>query len=277
MSGPQPMYGRTRPRSTRLFLALFAAMLVVALVSRQSWAAGPRDLARSALAPVEAGMTALAGDAGRLFSVMGDISSLRAENDRLRADDLALRREVVELNAAAQENASLREALALERSSGHSMLAAQVIGRGPDGFSRTLEIDRGTADGVRAGMVVVTAAGLLGRLSEAGPHASIVQTIVEASSRVDVYLSRSNLEGSVTAVSGTLQLHIDAPIGGTASRGEWALTSGIGGAYPRGLVVGEVANLSGSPSGSTETAELAWINDPSSVSLVLVITDFAPR
>ena len=152
-------------------------MLLVALASQQSWAEGPRGAAKSALAPLEEGMTALAGEAGRVTSVMGDISSLRSENARLRAADAALRRQVVELNAAAKESATLRQALAFERSYGHSMVAAQVIGRGPDALSRTTEIDRGSADGLRTGMVVVTGAGLLGRLGEVGPHASIVQTL----------------------------------------------------------------------------------------------------
>jgi cell shape-determining protein MreC len=51
--------------------------------------------------------------------VFGDVSSLRAENQRLKAADEALRRQVVELNAAAKENATLRQALDFERSFGH--------------------------------------------------------------------------------------------------------------------------------------------------------------
>jgi rod shape-determining protein MreC len=245
-------------------------MLLVALVSQQSWAAGPRGVAKSALAPLEAGMTAFATEAGRLTSVMGDISSLRAENERLRAADAALRVQVVELNAAAKENATLRQALAFERSFGHSMVAAQVIGRGPDAFSRTMEIDQGSANGLRTGMVVVTGAGLLGRLGEVGPHASIVRTLADPQSRVNVYLSTSGLQGTVAGGSSTLALQIQPLMGVVTLPGDWALTSGIGGGYPRGLVVGEVANVTGA------TGELAWVNDPSSLDMVLVITDPVP-
>ena len=270
------MYGRTQSRSTGLFLSMCAAALLVAMVSQQSWAAGARGAAKSALAPFELGLTAAAGQVDRVTSVFGDISSLRAENERLRAADVALQSQVVELNAAAKENATLRQALDFERSFGHRMVAAQVVGLGPDGFSRTLEIDRGTSDGVQTGMIVTTGAGLLGRVSEAGPHAAIVQTLADPQSRVNVFLSKSSLQGTVFGGPTALQLHIEHTIGVVASNGEWALTSGVGGGYPRGLVVGEIASVTHHDSATFDDAVLAWVNDPTSISLVLVITDFTP-
>jgi rod shape-determining protein MreC len=180
------------------------------------------------------------------------------------------------LTAAAKENASLRQALDFERSFGHRMVAAQVVGRGPDGFSRTLEIDRGTADGVKAGMIVTTGAGLVGRVQEAGPHGAIVQTLADPQSRVNVFLSASGLQGTVTGGPAALQLEIDHSLGTAASSGEWALTSGVGGGYPRGLVVGELASVTHRDSATSDQALVAWVNDPAAISLVLVITDFAP-
>ncbi len=270
------MYGRTQSRSTGLFLSMCAAMLLVAMVSQQSWAAGVRGAAKSALAPFESGLTAAASQLDRVTSVLGDISTLRAENQQLLADDAALRRQVVELNAAAKESSTLRQALDFERSFGHRMVAAQVVGLGPDGFSRTLEIDRGTSDGVQAGMIVTTGAGLLGRVSEAGPRAAMVQTLADPQSRVSVFLSRSGLQGTVFGGPTALQLQIEHSIGVVASNGDWALTSGVGGGYPRGLVVGEVASLTRRDSATFDDAVLAWVNDPTNISLVLVITDFMP-
>lgn len=249
-------------------------MLLVALVSQQPWAAGMRGAAKSLLAPLEEGMTAVAAQAGSVTALLGDISSLRSENDRLRAADATLRQQVVELNAAAKENASLRQSLDFERSYGHHMVAGQVIGRGPDGFSRTLEIDRGTADGVQTGMVVVTGSGLLGRVSETGPHSSIVQTLADPRSRVNVYLDKSGFEGIVSGGPDALHLQMVRTVGVAAATGEWALTSGIGGAYPRGLVVGEIASVGDVATPAAGSAILAWVNDPSAVSFVLVITDF---
>jgi rod shape-determining protein MreC len=251
-------------------------MLLLAMLSAQAWAEGARGAAKSVLAPLEAAMTGAAGNVDRLTSVFGDVSAIRAENARLMAADKALRRQVVELNAAAKENATLREALDFKRSFGHQMVAAQVVGRGPDGFSRTLEVDRGTADGVRPGMIVTTGAGLVGRVREAGPHGAIVQTLADPQSRANVFLSKSSLQGTVTGGPTALQLEIEHSLGITATSGEWALTSGVGGGYPRGLVVGELASVAHRDSSTSDEALVAWVNDPASISLVLVITDFTP-
>ncbi len=270
------MYGRSQPRSTGLFLTLCAAMLLLAMVTQQTWAAGARGAVKSTLAPLEAVMTQVAGNVDRITSVFGDVSTLRAENERLTAADQALRRQVVELNAAAKENASLRQALDFERSYGHHLVAAQIVGRGPDGFSRTLEVDRGTADGVLPGMIVTTGAGLVGRVREAGPHGAIVDTLADPQSRVNVFLSKSGMQGTVAGGPSALQLEIEHSLGVSATSGEWALTSGVGGGYPRGLVVGEIASVTHRDSSTSDQALVAWVNDPAAISLVLVITDFGP-
>ena len=270
------MERRTRSRSTGLFLTLVAAMLLVAMVSQQSWAAGARGATKGSLAPLESGMSLIAQGAGRVIGIYGNIAALRAENERLAAQNLELRREVAELSAAGQDNQALRQALDFERAFGHKMVAAQVIGRGPDGFSRTLEIDRGSSDGIRVGMVVTTGAGLVGRVSETGPHAAILQTLSDPLSRVNVFFSKSGLEGTVVGGPDALQVEIEPRFGVVASAGEWAITSGTGGGYPRGLVVGQVASVTHRDSATTNGALVAWVNDPAAISVVLVIVDFTP-
>ena len=196
------MHGSTRSRSTGRFLGLAAAMLVLAVLSQQSWAEGARGTAKSAMAPLEAQMTSLASTVGRATAIFGDIASLRAENQRLNAENQSLQRQLAELNAAAYDDRELRQALDFQRSFGHRTVVAAVVGRGPDAFSRTLQIDRGTDDGVHAGMIVVSGAGLVGRVREAGPHGAIVQTLADPQSRANVFLSGSGLQGTATGGPG---------------------------------------------------------------------------
>lgn len=270
------MEGRTESRSTGLFLALCAAMLVLAMVTQQSWATGARGAAKAALAPLEQGMMQVANGFDRFTSTLGDISTLKSENLRLQEENQALRRQVAELSAAGQDNVALRQALDFQRSFGHQMVSAQVIGRGPDGFSRTLEIDRGGDDGVRVGMVVASGAGLIGRVRETGPHIAIVQTLADPQSRVNVFLSSSGLQGTVVGGTDALQVQIEHRLGAVASNGEWALTSGVGGGYPRGLVVGQVASITHRDSSTTDQALVVWSSDPAGISMVLVVMDFTP-
>jgi rod shape-determining protein MreC len=270
------MERRTQSGHTGLFLVLCAAMLLLAMVSEQPWAAGARGYAKGAVEPLEAALMAASNKLGSVTAVFGDISSLRAENQRLQAQNADLRRQLAELNAAGLDNQALRQALDFERTYGHKLVAAQVVGRGPDGFSLTVEIDRGSDDGLRAGMIVTSGAGLVGRVRETGPHAAIVQTLADPQSRVSAFLSKSGLEGTVIGGPGALQMQIDPRFGITPSVGEWVMTSGVGGGYPRGLVVAQVASVNHSDAATADGAALAWVNDPSNLSLVLVITDFVP-
>src|SRR5690242_18557513 len=269
------MYGAKRSsHATGMFLVLCAGMLLLAMLSEQSWAAGARGAAKSALAPLEQALTSAGNQVTRVTSVFGDVASLRAENAKLRAADEEQRRQIVELQAAAKENSQLRQALDFQKSSGHKLVAADVIGAGPDALSRTMEIDRGTADGVKPGMVVVTGAGLMGRVREAGPHAASIQTLADPQSRVNVYLSKAGLQGTVTGGPSSLSLDLQHTLGVNPSAGDWVLTSGVGGTYPRGLVVGEVATINHRDTATSDLAQVAWVNAPTGVSFVLVITDF---
>jgi rod shape-determining protein MreC len=251
-------------------------MLLLAMVSQQPWAAGPRGYAKGVIEPLEAAMMAASDRLGQMTSVFGDIASLRSENQRLQAQNAELRRQLAALSGQGADNEALRQALSFERSYGHTMVAAQVVGRGPDGFSLTVEIDRGSDDGLKPGMVVASGAGLVGRVRETGPHAAIVQTLADPQSRVSAYLSKSTLEGTVFGGAGALQMQIDPRFGATPAVGEWVLTSGVGGGYPRGLVVGEVVSVTHNDASTAAEARVAWVNDPASLSVVMVITDFVP-
>ena len=120
------MERRTRPRPTRLFLTLCAGLLLLAMLSQQPWAAGPRGFAKGALAPLEAAMTAVGDRVSQLTSGFGDSSRLRAENDQLKAQNAELQRQLAQLQAQGLDNQDLRQALDFERTYGRSMVAAQA-------------------------------------------------------------------------------------------------------------------------------------------------------
>ncbi len=267
---------RSRPRPTRLFFTLCAALLLLAMVSQQPWAAGPRGFAKGALAPLEAALTAVSNGADQLTGGWGNVASLRAQNAQLQARNADLQRQVAQLQAEAIDNQALRQALDFERTYGRAMVAAQVVGRGPDGFSITLEIDRGSSDGVKPGMVVVSGAGLVGKVSETGPHAAIVETLADPQSRVSAFLSRSALEGTVAGGPDALPMTINPRFGVTPVDGEWAIPSGVGGGYPRGLVIGLLTSVDHQDAATTDSAKVMWVNDPTVLSVVLVIKDFVP-
>jgi rod shape-determining protein MreC len=264
-------------RQAGRYLVAASMMLALALVSQLPALAGPRALLCGGLVPFESSALylerAIAGPTGYL----GDIATLKGDNQGLRADNRRLRSETARLEAAGRENDELRRALDFERTYGRRLVSAQVVGRGPDTFSRTLTIDRGSGDGLKPGLVVVTGYGLVGRVREASPHAATIQTVADPSIRVNAYTVRSGLQGTVSGGSGPLRLEVQTRPDAAALPGEWVLTSGIGGGFPRGLVVGQVLRFDRHASAATELAEVAWANDLRSIGLVMVITDFSPQ
>jgi rod shape-determining protein MreC len=249
-------------------------MVVLILLTQLPGAAGPRGYLKGAVAPLAVVTSGLLDWPGGGLTVLRDAGRLRADDDRLTAENASLRRQVAELQAQGAENAELRKALDFQKAYGRHPLAAQVIGRAPDGLTRSLTIARGRADGLAVGMVVVSGAGLVGRISEVGERSAAVKTLVDAESRVNAYTSKSGLEGTVIGEGGPLAMEVLPKPGVVVTPGEWALTSGIGGLFPRGILVGQVAQFHRRDSATLEQADLAPAVDFGAVSLVLVLTDF---
>jgi rod shape-determining protein MreC len=258
---------------------MIAALLLAGLtaLSQLPQTAAPRAALRDGLAPLEAVLSRSGSGLTAIASVLEDTARTRADNDRLRSENADLRRQVAQLSAAGQENDSLRQALAFERASGHRTLGANVIARGPDPISRSLTIDRGRADGVQEGMVVVAGGGLVGRVRDVAAHSATVQTVADPASRVNAYTVKSNLEGTVVGGQGLLRMEVLARPPSAAAPGEWVLTSGIGAGYPRGLVVGQVVRFQRRDSATTELADVALAAQLATVTALMVITDFQPR
>lgn len=268
------MRARTGDRATGVFLGLTAALLALTLITELPPLAGPRALLRGSVEPAEAVMSVLASGAGDVVGVFGDIASLRATDQRLAAQNAALRRQLAEASATVRENDELRRALAFEKTYGHRVVAASVVARGAEPLSRSLTIDKGSADGLRAGMVVASPAGLVGRIAEVSPHSALVQTLADPQSRVNAYGALSGLEGTAMGDGSTLSIQVPARPDIVLKPGEWVLSSGVGGTYPRGLVVGQVVSFQKQAAATLQYGQLAWPADYSSLDLVLVITDF---
>lgn len=268
------MQRRAGERATGAFLAAAAALCTLTLLTDLPALQGPRGAARGLLSPAEAAMTGLAGLGGDVFGIFGDIASLRHQNAQLTSQNAQLRRRLAQAQGALTENQQLRRALAFEQTYGHSVRPAQVIARSPEPLARTLTIDRGSADGLAPGMVVASPAGLVGRLVSVASHSAIVQTLADPASRVNAYDAATSLEGTVIGGGTTLTMELPARANTVLKPGDWVLSSGVGGSYPRGLVVGQVTSFQSQDTAALEYAQLAWPDDYSSLSLVLVITDY---
>lgn len=268
---------RAQSHSSGLFLTSVVLLFLLALLSQVPLAAAPRGFLKGAVAPLTAAATGLYLQVDGAVGVVTEASHLRADDRRLASENASLRRQVAELQAAGLENQQLRDALKFQKGFGGAQVAASVIGRAPDGLSRTLTIDRGSSDGLRVGMIVVSGAGLVGRVTETGPRTASVQSVLDAQSRINAYSLKSSYEGTVMGQGGPLTMELLPHPGFHVTPGEWVLTSGVGGTYPRGIAIGQVAQFHRRDSATLETADIAPANDFARLATVLVLLDFTPR
>jgi rod shape-determining protein MreC len=167
--------------------------------------------------------------------------NLLAENKQLNTEIGKLTAQLVELEDVRLENQRLRTLLSLPQSKALHTETALLIGKDSSNWTKTIMVNKGTSNGIREGMAVVSAAGLVGKITEASARASKAALIIDFNSKIPAKVLRSREEG---VVFGTLQAGRGICkmkyIQGDVTPGDKIISSGLGGIYPRGLLIGEV-------------------------------------
>lgn len=252
---------------TLVLAALLWYSLSLAGRERAGWLDG---LLRRSSAPLLGGASAARHTVGGVFDVVlpGGRLDLDAENRRLRAE-LASREELQ------RENERLRRLLGYAESQPKRTVAARVIAEDASSWFRTVEIDRGYDDGVIDGLPVVDAAGLVGRVVHSGPRSSRVLLITDASSAVAVLVQDERIRGVCRGQGGGVALDF-ALIADDIKVGDGIITSGLGGVFPKGLVVGYVRSVRRERSGLFQTVEVEPAVDFAHLEEVLVVLKETP-
>lgn len=230
-----------------VFLALF--VLLLGLLTAQARSPDRRVLGPlgtailTVLAPVQTVMAAGVQSASDAWSRYLEIGRLRVENMRLRSQVEDLSREVDLLHEQAMATRRLERLLQLRRAVSGRTVAARVIGRDPSRWYDTLLLDRGTNDGIRRNDPVISADGVVGRIVEATATSSRVLLISDSRSAVGVLIQRSRDAGVIEGRGGgTVHLNY---LSRTADvrEGDVVVTSGLGGVFPKGLIIGTVISV----------------------------------
>lgn len=209
------------------------------------------------------------------FNSPRDMATLRAENSALNERVAMLQSEIVALQENLAQSEILYTLLDFARSNPeHEYLAATVIGREISPYLQYIIIDKGSNDGLRHGMPVVTQQGLVGRIDALIPNAARIQLITDANSVVNVKLQTAQVEGLVRgSVTGEISLDM-VPVGVEVEIGDVLMTSGLGGTYPPNIFVGQILTMQSKENVLFQTGSIQPVVDFSSLSAVLVITNF---
>ena len=179
---------------------------------------------------------------------VGDLWRVYEENQRLKEDGDKLRREVLEKSEVEAENVRLRSMLDYKRTTPQfDSVVAAIIARDPGSWTNTMIINKGSADGVGKDMPVVTSQGLVGNVIAVHNKTARVQLLLDPRSAVGAIVQRP--ESRVAAIvegNGNDPFKpkmVNVPRDADVIKGDRLITSGYGGIYPKGILIGEVADV----------------------------------
>jgi rod shape-determining protein MreC len=265
------------PQSMQLIVILFVALGLIGL----ALSGYLTPVSRIILDPIVSAQTWLAKRYQAIQSLITqpeDINSLRQKNMELEAANSQLQVQIVELQQQVAEAQLLSTLVDYERRHVENQyIAAAVIARDISPFMHYVIIDRGSDDGLRKGMPVITQQGLVGNIAAVTSGAARVQLINDPGSSINVVLQQSGVEGVVNGqITGEIELNMVSK-NATIQPGELVVTSGLGGKYPANIVIGQVVTIRSEAYSLFQSASLQPAVDFSQLEIVLIITNFQPE
>lgn len=274
---PETFKGR---RAGWLFLLFALSIILLTIYSREGEAGAlrrSRVFVQSAAAPIASAGHWVFSPVNNFFSWFGGIGSARSQvillekqNEELRARLVAVQEDVVTGEQVSHLNDSLAE-------QGYQGVLANLISYPPNAWDQVIILDKGTNDKIDINMPVVGPNGLLGQIIEVGPRYSRVRLITDQRSGVAGIVQRSRASGiSKGNINAGLTFEFVSSEE-TIAAGDVILTSGIGGMFPKGLIIGNVVEVSRETNELYRSARLKPADNIRKIERVMIITNTAPN
>ena len=276
-AGPRPGWSRRAQYSLFFsFLAVVAGLvvglilLILSLIAPQSYTA-VRGAALDATAPVSGALREVTTTVTGLVGGAGNYWDAANQNAQLKRDRAALMRRMVEAQAILEENKQLKAALLLRERSRSTVATGRVVGSSFESPRRFAIISVGTSDGVRVGMPVRAAEGLIGRIIDSGSRASRVLLVTDRANIVPARILRGGQPVISTGRGdGTIDVRPLEVGKNPFKRGDIIITSGTGGLYPPLVPIARVVKL------DDDGAVALPLADPATTSFAIVEQPFEP-
>jgi len=231
------------------------------------------------ISPVQKLISVCENGVGNFFGYFSDVDAVREENSALKEENKKLENELRVLQATQKENDSLRGLLGLKMNlTQFNLECSQVIGRDPGNWFSTITVDKGSADGILIDQAVVTSNNaLVGRVFEVGSNWSKIVTIMDPECSVGTMIERSGDYG-VTEGDAALENEGKCKLSYISKStnilvGDMLMTSGLGGIFPKGLLVGKVQSVQTDVQGISQYAVVVPECNFNKLEYVFIIKD----
>lgn len=270
--------------SGRAFKIIAGVVCVLLVISVLTSVFGDRiapqsDLLSAVLSPLQAVGSGITRQIDRFFTAVGRLDTLEEENNRLREEIRTYRQELVDFDDYKRENEFYKDFLSIkQQNDDFAFQPATIIARDGADVCAGFSINVGTRDGIAVHDPVITADGLVGYISEVGTTMSTVVTVIDPNLHVGALVSRTKEAGMVSGdttllAQGACRLSY---LSGTSAVtiGDTVITSGAGGVFPAGLIVGTVTDVKKEQANVSLYAVVQPFVDVNAITQVMVITDF---
>jgi len=270
---------RERESNRAILILIFVAVCIFGIVF---FAARGRfvlpmgnQFVMTAVAPFQRAAAWAGGKIHDISEEIHGVFTVHEQNKMLRHEVEQLRVQNLRASEYAAENIRLRTLLNYKQAATYyDLVACRVIGREASDWTRMIIIDKGSSDGIQKNMAVVTERGLVGCVVEAGPVSSKVELILDPRAAVGTLVQRSRIAGIVGGDfdNPMRPLMRNIPRNVDVKEGDNIVTSGFGGVYPKGILVGRVQSVQKDSGGLLQYAVLETAVDFEKLEDVAVIT-----
>ncbi|WP_449241566.1 rod shape-determining protein MreC [Desulfoscipio gibsoniae] len=263
-------------------LVLMGVLIVIILVGLHYSAGNTDELTpfestiRDALSPVQRVVMLSGHKISDLVAFPARLYKVSQHNRQLEQQLVELKGKLSRHNELQAENTRLKEQLEFKTNLANqlTMESAVIVGRTADNWFGSVIINKGSADGIRQDMAVVTPAGLVGRVASVSDSTAEVLLITDPRSGVGCLVQENRAPGIVEGVAGGRgvinMMHIPSDL--APKKGNLIVTSGFGSVFPKGIPVGSVQETRREESGLFKMAVLEPFVDFNRLEEVLVIT-----
>ncbi len=237
-----------------------------------------QSAAERVFGPISGGVHDVFSPIADFVNNVGSYGDLRQQNRDLRAENERLNGQVTQLR---EEQAQAAQVSDLNNSAqlfpNADFQVGSVIARDPSNIHDAVLIDKGTNDGLRNGMVVIGREGaLVGTVSRTLATTAWVRLATDPESDVNAEVQETRAMAIVAGGLGhRLQLQFVAE-GIDVKPGDTVVTSGLGGNYPKSLLIGRVSKVEGGPTDLFKKIQVEPAVRPGTLENVLIMTSFIP-
>ena len=253
-------------------LLLFGLVLISLRVKQRQGVAFFDAVLIELISPAQKAATFVIKTVTGVFQQYVFLIHVQKENGLIRKRVAELEEENHQMKEMLLANERLRKLLQFRERMSTSMIAAEVIGQDPTSWFKSLTLNKGQREGVQKGMAVILPEGVVGQILKAAPHYSTVLLITDYNSAIDAIVQRTRAKAIVEGKEENrcemkYLLRTEEVV-----VGDLVVTSGLGGIFPKGLMVGEIRKVEKKSHGVFQYAELAPSVDLTKLEEVFIIS-----